>query len=260
MILILVEKCIFLYLLVSIVKVGAQYDRGCDLKGLKRHFSFLLDFKHRWLPSLPICPPRLPPFSPPAEVSQRQRSFQQAKCVVSGRNEIDFNQRAYNYIAAVVVTDADNIQPSYLPVLQYDYISLSLCPKPVSLSVCLCLTLPLCVPLPATCLPGCTSDSVSCLKACSFVCVSFNRHVISSVITCSFACSSDAHMQEHFLPEGTKSMADLEWQLQKNNKYMTLIHNLLLKSVASCLTRLCVRCRMFVSLSCLVYMNVLYLL
>lgn len=88
---------------------------------------------------------------------QRQRSFQQPKCVVSGRNEIDFNQRAYNYIAAVVVTDADNSQPSCLPVLQYDYISLSPCPKPVSLSVCLCFTLPLCVPLcePATCLPVC---------------------------------------------------------------------------------------------------------
>jgi len=65
---------------------------------------------------------------------------------VSGRNEIDFNQRAYNYIAAAVVTDADRSQPSYLPVLQYDYTSLSGCPKPVSLSVCLSVRVPLSEP------------------------------------------------------------------------------------------------------------------
>lgn len=144
---------------------------------------------------------------------------------MSGRNEIDFNQRAYNYIAAVVVTDADNSQPFCLPVLQHDYISLSPCSKPVSLTVCLCLALPLCVPLgePATCLPVCMAislDCVSCLKACSFVCASFNRYVISSVMACFFACPSDTRTKMRFARRD-KKRGGLGMAAQKQ---MTLIH------------------------------------
>lgn len=121
-----------------------------------------------------------------SEVSDRQRSFQQAKWVVSGRNEIDFNQRAYNYIAAVVVTDADNSQPSYLPVLQYDYISLSPCPKPVSLSVCLCPTLPLCEP--ATCLPICLA--VFAVLKHVFFCLCFFESPCNKQCNDLFLCMS----------------------------------------------------------------------
>lgn len=103
------------------------------------------------------------PFLSPAEVSEWLGSFQQAKWVVNSRHKIhkiDFNQRAYNYIA-VVVTDADNSQPSYLPVLRYDYIFFVSCLKPVSFSVGLHLTLlfrVLLLPLPVFCLLDCQPD------------------------------------------------------------------------------------------------------
>lgn len=100
------------------------------------------------------------PFLSPAEVSEWLGSFQQAKWVVNSRHKIDFNQRACNYIA-VVVTDADNSQPSYLPVLHYDYIFFVSCLKPVSFSVGLHLTLlfrVLLLPLPVFCLLDCQPD------------------------------------------------------------------------------------------------------
>lgn len=97
---------------------------------------------------------------------------------MSGRNEIDFNQRAYNYIAAVVVTDADNSQPSYLPVLQYDYVSLSLCPKPVSLSLC-SVSLYLSVFSP-TCLSVCLAVCLTVAPALTWTFAHvFNDYLIS---------------------------------------------------------------------------------
>lgn len=137
----------------------------------------------------------------PTEVSELWRSFQQAKCVVSSRNEIDCNQRAYNYIAAVLATHADNSQPSYLPVLQYDYISLSPCPKPVSLSVCLHLTPPLCCFLLFCYLP-------SCLFPYSFHCAFFfkslpNKHWI----TCVFAYLSNTMLARRDKEYGSLGVA-----------------------------------------------------
>lgn len=134
-----------------------------------------------------------------------QRSFQQAKCVVSGRNEIDFNQRAYNYIAAVVVTDADNSQPSCLPVLQFDYISLSPCPKPVSLSVCLCLSRS---SLGTCYLPSCPPHykSASCLKSCSF-CLCFFHWPCNK--QCNYSFRRMTYTQECFCQKGQKQHGSL---------------------------------------------------
>lgn len=55
---------------------------------------------------------------------EKHRSFQLATCIVSGRNKTDSNHRAHNYIDTIVVTDAVNVQPSFLPVLQHDCLSL----------------------------------------------------------------------------------------------------------------------------------------
>lgn len=64
------------------------------------------------------------------------RFFQRATCIVSLRNKSDFNHRAYNYIADVVVTDAVNIQPSFQPILQHDYL-FYLPARSLFLSLCL---------------------------------------------------------------------------------------------------------------------------
>ena len=37
--------CTYILYILPILEIGAQYDRVCNLKGLKRHYSFHLDFK-----------------------------------------------------------------------------------------------------------------------------------------------------------------------------------------------------------------------
>lgn len=170
-----------------------------------------MQLHHGWLPQFILIPAHLStltssPFShQPRHQSGRDLFSRQNGCWVAEMRLILIREPIITLplLLSLMLTTASPL----LPVFHYDYISLSPCPKPVSLSVRLCLALPPSVPLgePGTCLPVCQAISLTefpVLKCVLFFCVFLNHRVVSSGFTCVFASLSDRHTQEHFCRKG----------------------------------------------------------